>query len=136
MVNFSANSRPSATLFLAMETESPAQTFRVTADYQVTDRNPLVLAEGDFVRLGRPDAGWPGWIWVSAIDGRGSHVPEDILIPGADGTAEVTRPFHARDLSVVREETVESLREVKGWHWCRNAQGAEGWLPAYLLRPQ
>jgi hypothetical protein len=61
-------------------------------------------------------------------------VPEDILTPKEDGTAEVIRPFYARDLSVVREEAVESLREVKGWHWCRNAQGEEGWLPAYLLR--
>jgi hypothetical protein len=109
-------------------------TFLATADYQVTDRNPLVLEAGDVVRMGRPDVGWPGWVWVSAIDGRGSHVPEDILSPKEDGTAEVLRPFYARDLSVVREEAVESLREVKGWHWCRNAQGEEGWLPAYLLR--
>ncbi|MEQ1842087.1 MAG: hypothetical protein ABL994_16905, partial [Verrucomicrobiales bacterium] len=110
--------------------ETTAQTFRATADYQVTDRNPLVLEEGDFVRMGRPDPGWPGWVWVSAIDGRGSHVPEDILVPFEDGTARVDRSFHARDLSVVREETVESLREVKGWHWCRNDRGDEGWLPA------
>ena len=109
-------------------------TFQATADYQVTDRNPLVLEAGDVVRMGRPDVGWPGWVWVSAIDGRGSHVPEDILSPKEDGTAEVLRPFYARDLSVVREEAVESLREVKGWHWCRNAKGEEGWLPAYLLR--
>ncbi len=108
--------------------------FQATSDYQVTDRNPLVLAAGDAVRVGRPDPGWPGWVWVSGIDGRGSHVPEEILAAREDGTAEVLRSFQARDLSVVRDEAVESLREVKGWHWCRNERGEEGWLPAYLLR--
>jgi hypothetical protein len=108
----------------------------------VTDRNPLELRAGDRVRVGRPDAGWPGWIWVTAADGRGSHVPEDLLepVPDADGDdfqagmARVRRDFHARDLSVRKDETVESLREVRGWHWCRTASGEEGWLPAYLLR--
>ena len=46
----------------------------------------------------------------------------------------VTQPFHARDLTVKKGDTIESLREVKGWHWCKNAT-TEGWLPAYLLRP-
>jgi hypothetical protein len=109
-------------------------TLQATSDYHVTDRNPLVLEEGDVVRLGSPDPGWPGWVWVSTIDGRGSHVPDDHLRPQGNGTAEVLRPFHARDLSVVRNEAVESLREVRGWHWCRNERGEEGWLPAYLLR--
>ncbi len=115
-------------------TSSERPRFVATSDYRVTDRNPLVLEEGDVIRVGRPDAGWPGWIWVTAISGRGSHVPEDILDPLGDGTARVIKPFHARDLSVAKGEAVESLREVKGWHWCRNESGEEGWLPEYLLR--
>ncbi|MBX7208900.1 MAG: hypothetical protein K1X78_11340 [Verrucomicrobiaceae bacterium] len=110
------------------------RTFLANADYQVIDRAPLVLQAGERVRIGRRDSDWPGWIWVTAINGRGSYVPEDILTPGDDGTAEVRLPFHARDLSVVKDEPVTSVREVQGWHWCRNEDGEEGWLPAYLLR--
>jgi len=115
---------------------SPASRFHAASDYRVTDRNPLELHAGDRVRVGRPDAGWPGWIWVTASDGRGSHVPEDLLDAEdpESGMARVRRDFHARDLSVRKDEAVESLREVRGWHWCRNLSGEEGWLPAYLLR--
>lgn len=108
--------------------------FITTADYEVIDRAPLVLAAGERVRLGQRDADWPGWIWVTSISGRGSYVPEEMLAKAEDGTAEVRQPFHARDLSVVKDESVTSLREVKGWHWCRNEDGEEGWLPSYLLR--
>lgn len=110
------------------------RSFIANADYQVIDRAPLVLGIGDRVRVGKADPDWPGWIWVTAIDGRGSYVPEEILSLKDDGTAEVHQPFHARDLSVVKDEPVISVREVKGWHWCRNEDGEEGWLPAYLLR--
>jgi hypothetical protein len=105
-----------------------------TADYEVIDRAPLTLVVGDLVRPGQADTDWPGWVWVTAITGRGSYVPEEILNPQPDGTARVTQPFHARDLTVKKGDTIESLREVKGWHWCKNAT-TEGWLPAYLLRP-
>ena len=103
------------------------------ADYEVIDRSPLLLETGERVRVGKRDADWPGWVWVTAISGRGSYVPEDHLDLADDGTARVLHRFHARDLSVVKGERVESLREVKGWHWCRNEDGEEGWLPAYLL---
>lgn len=112
----------------------PDRPFIANADYEVIDRSPLVLAIGDHVRLGQRDSDWPGWIWATAINGRGSYVPEDILTVASDGTARVDQAFHARDLTVVKEEIVVSLREVKGWHWCRNAHEGEGWLPAYLLR--
>lgn len=109
--------------------------FVATADYEVIDRAPLVLAIGDKVRLGNPDADWPGWIWVTTLDGRGSYVPQDHLQKGDDGVTTVCTAFHARDLSVQRGDPVTSLREVKGWHWCRRDDGSEGWLPSYLLRP-
>jgi hypothetical protein len=109
--------------------------YLATADYEVIDRAPLTLEAGDVVRHGQADTDWPGWVWVTAITGRGSYVPEDLLCLLTDGTARVTQPFHARDLTVKKGDSIESLREVKGWHWCRNPQGAEGWLPAYLLRP-
>ena len=107
--------------------------FRANADYTVIDRAPLSLLPGQSVRLGRRDADWPGWIWVTTDDGRGSYVPDEVVQATSGDQATVLQAFQAHDLSVKKQETVTSVREVKGWHWCRNEAGGEGWLPAYLL---
>jgi hypothetical protein len=109
-------------------------TWIATSDYEVIDRSPLSLETGEVVKVGPPDSDWPGWTWVVAPSGRGSHVPDDLLTPLPDGTARITSPFQARDLSVRKGQRVTALREVKGWLWCQSASGEEGWLPSYLLK--
>jgi hypothetical protein len=107
--------------------------YSANTNYTVLDRSPLSLDAGDTVTTGPRDKSWLGWIWVSTADGRGSYVPEDILeITGS--TARLLAPFSARDLSVTKGEPVTALREVKGWLWCRKADGTEGWLPEFVLR--
>jgi hypothetical protein len=108
------------------------KTYTANTNYTVVDRSPLHLQYGDTVTVGPRDQSWPGWIWVTTADGRGSYVPEDIL-EHDDGTALVRIAFSARDLSVTKGETVTGLREVKGWLWCRNSAGEEGWLPEFVL---
>jgi hypothetical protein len=109
------------------------KTYTANTNYTVLDRSPLTISAGDTVTVGPRDKSWEGWIWVSTADGRGSYVPEEILeITGA--SAVVKTAFSARDLSVQHGEQVTALREVKGWLWCRNADGAEGWLPEFVLR--
>lgn len=113
---------------------SHSYTHRANSDYTVVDRNPLQINVGDLVSLGPVDTAWPGWVWVISADGRGSHVPEDHLKMIGEKSAEVTRAFSARDLSVSRHEPIMALREVKGWLWCMNSQGEEGWLPEFVLQ--
>jgi hypothetical protein len=107
--------------------------YTANTNYTVVDRSPLHIEAGDNVTVGPRDKSWPGWIWVSTSEGRGSYVPADILeIDGA--TARVRTAFSARDLTVKQGERVEALREVSGWLWCRNEAGVEGWLPEFVLR--
>ena len=108
--------------------------FTANTNYTVVDRCPLSIQAGDTVAVGVRDKSWPGWIWVSTKDGRGSYVPEDILKITGD-SARVLIAFNSRDLSVIRGESISSLREVKGWLWCRNTANKEGWLPEFVLRP-
>jgi hypothetical protein len=110
-----------------------AKIYTANSDYLVVDRSPLQLAAGDSVVLGPKDAAWPGWIWATGKDGRGSFVPEDHLAITGE-KAEVLKPFNARDLSVKKGDTVEALREVSGWLWCQNSTGEEGWLPTFVLK--
>lgn len=107
--------------------------FTANTNYTVVDRSPLSIQAGDTVAVGPRDKSWPGWIWVSTEDGRGSYVPEDILEVNG-GSAEVLTGFSSRDLSVQQGEKVAALREVSGWLWCRNAAGEEGWLPEFVLK--
>lgn len=109
------------------------KSYTANTNYTVVDRSPLHLQYGDTVTAGPRDKSWPGWIWVTTADGRGSYVPEDILDYDTD-VPTVRTAFSARDLSVTQGETVTALREVKGWLWCRNAAGQEGWLPEFVLR--
>ena len=111
------------------------RTYIVTADYTVIDRAPLALEKGELVRVGKRDADWPGWVWVTRKDGRGSYVPEEVLQSPKEDESQVREAFKAHDLSVKRNDGVTSLREVKGWHWCSDADSNEGWLPSYLLVP-
>ena len=107
--------------------------YMANSDYTVVDRSPLQLAVGDTVTPGPRDRSWPGWVWVTAADGRGSYVPEEILLLREDGSVQVRQAFNARDLSVQKGEVVQALREVRGWLWCRNGAGEEGWLPEFVL---
>ena len=106
--------------------------YTANTNYTVVDRSPLHLREGDTVTTGPRDKSWPGWIWVSTGEGRGSYVPEEILAISGD-SAKVVSAFSARDLSVKTGERVTALRVVSGWLWCRNEGGEEGWLPEFVL---
>lgn len=103
------------------------------ADYTVVDRSPVCLKVGETVELGMEDKVWSGWVWAANEEGRGTYVPVTSLERTGDDRALVVEEFQAVDLSLKKGEEVTALREVCGWFWCRNAVGAEGWVPDYVL---
>ncbi len=105
-----------------------------TINYEVSDTRPFHLNPGQRVVCGPRDTAWPGWIWVTLENGQSGWVPEEVLKRGEGAEAVVSGGFEARELSVAKGEQVTSLRTLHGWHWCRRANGAEGWLPGYLLK--
>ncbi|MCH7228302.1 SH3 domain-containing protein [Haloferula sp. A504] len=109
--------------------------FVANADYEERDANPIRLRAGQEVTVGPADRAWPGWVW--AIDGedRGGYVPEEILEPHGEGRFSAMEDFDPTVLVVKRWDELESLRQIHGWHWCRNAGGQEGWVADYLMRP-
>lgn len=110
-----------------------APRFIANADYEVIDRTPLRLNAGDPVEPGPHDPAWPGWTAAATACGRRTYVPDDHLVRHNDGTWRLGADFDATDLSLARGQSVEALREVGGWFWCRAEDGREGWVPAYLL---
>jgi len=105
------------------------------SDYEETDSDPIRLNPGDEVRVGPADRTWPGWVWASDTLGRDGYVPEEILKPLGAEKFEATAAFDPTVLKIRRGDRLESLRQIHGWHWCRNEAGGEGWVAGYLLRP-
>lgn len=110
--------------------------FTANADYQETDTDPLRLAPGDEVAAGPADRAWPGWIWATDAHGNDGYLPEEILEPLGDGRFRARESFDPTVLTIRRGDPLESLRQIHGWHWCRDARGNEGWVAGYLLRPE
>jgi len=109
--------------------------FTANADYAESDRDPLRLAAGDEVTVGPADHAWPGWVWATDRHGRHGYVPEEILEPLGNGRLAARDAFDPTVLTVRRGDLLDSLRQIHGWHWCRNLHGLEGWVAGYLLRP-
>ncbi len=109
--------------------------FTANADYEEKDSQPLRLECGDIVRTGPADHAWPGWIWASDDHGCSGYVPQELLEKIDDDRAKATDAFDPTVLTIRRGNRLESLRQIHGWHWCRNEHGAQGWVAGYLLRP-
>jgi hypothetical protein len=109
--------------------------FIANADYEEKDSHPLHLAPGDEVTVGPVDRAWPGWVWAEGDGDRDGYVPEEILEPLGEGRYAATAAFDPTTLVVRRGDELESLKQIHGWHWCRNAAGSQGWVAGYLLKP-
>jgi hypothetical protein len=110
-------------------------TFSANSDYEEKDSDPLHLQPGDRIRAGAADRTWPGWVWARDSKGNDGYVPEEILQPLGDGLFQATAAFDPTVLTIRRGDHLQSLRQIHGWHWCRNESGGEGWVAGYLLRP-
>lgn len=109
--------------------------FVANADYEEKDSEPLFLKPGDEVNVGPTDRVWPGWVWAVDHNGRNGYVPEEILEPLGEGRFAALEAFDPTVLTVRRGDSLESLRQIHGWHWCQNNAGSEGWVAGYLLKP-
>ena len=90
---------------------------------------------GDEVAVGERSAEWPEFVFVRAEAGSG-WVPARYHA-GRGGRAEAVSPYDATGLATEAGETLEVLDGdlLSGWLWCRDGEGAEGWVPIATLTP-
>ncbi|MBC8126889.1 MAG: hypothetical protein H8M99_07065 [Gloeobacteraceae cyanobacterium ES-bin-144] len=110
-------------------------TFTANADYEEKDTDPIRLESGDEVTTGHHDHAWPGWVWATDIHGNDGYVPQEILAALENGHFIAKASFDPTVLTIKRGDRIHSIRQIHGWHWCRNARAEEGWVAGYLLRP-
>lgn len=107
---------------------------RISTEYKVEYSDPIQVASGERVNVGREDDAFPGWKWCKARDGREGWVPVELL--SNEGTeAVVLDNYSARELAVQPGEEVVVEDARHGWLLVRNADGEHGWIPESHTEP-
>ena len=109
--------------------------FTANADYEDNNSEAMHLVAGQEVTSGPADRTWPGWIWARDSNGRMGYIPAEILEPLGEDRWAASEDFDPTVLKIQRGDEITSLKQIHGWHWCKNEAGAEGWIAGYLLRP-
>ncbi|WP_349309157.1 SH3 domain-containing protein [Microbacterium sp. MM2322] len=99
------------------------------ADHEPPERPPLQVGVGDRVDAGARDDEWPAFVFVTAAGGTG-WVPARYIEDGVVVTAYDTTELRALAGDIV--EVIVDDPESE-WAWCRDARGAEGWIPHRAL---
>lgn len=107
---------------------------KVTKAYDVVYPDAIKVQKGARLSVLREETNpaWAGWLWCRSDDGQEGWISKDFLeIDGRN--AVMTRDYDAREVSVRPEETVQVLKEERGWSWVRKTDGSEGWIPTENL---
>jgi uncharacterized protein YcsI (UPF0317 family) len=101
---------------------------RVATAYTAAHSDPITFAPGDVLRLGARDMEWPEFTWCTAPNGTSGWVHDSFYVRhGRTGVASLR--YSAKELTVERGDVLMIQDERGGWSWCRNQQGAYGWIP-------
>jgi hypothetical protein len=113
--------------------DEPIRKVRVTASRPRDHIETIKVRAGEWVGVGHRNQTYPEFVWGSAGHGPGGWVPEAYLeyISPTEGKAK--RDYDAGQLTVVEGETLDVIDELDRWLRCRNAKGAEGWVPAQIV---
>ncbi|MDF1594761.1 MAG: SH3 domain-containing protein [Acidimicrobiia bacterium] len=106
----------------------------VTEAWTSTYDDPIVVAPGEHVSVGRRDVAWPGFVWCIGSGGEEGWVPEEALMFEGDSSAIVARSYDAQELTVRVGDSVRATESIAGWTWCEGDDGRAGWVPDRCLR--
>jgi len=99
----------------------------------IPERPPLQLQAGDVVQVGERDSTWPAFVYVTCDRGEGWVPARNLVETG--GRVVVQTRYDTTELPTSIGEVLEVVErdDESGWLWCRNEQGAEGWVPLSTL---
>ena len=101
----------------------------VTNDYICAYPVPIELKVGEDVLVSHCDLEWQGWIWVTGASGISGWVPQQILSFIDEIHAKSLENYIARELSVVKGDSLHVEQLLNGWYWVRNIADQTGWVP-------
>ncbi len=107
---------------------------RVLRAHRPGPGEPLRAGRGAVLTWEPRPTEWPGWLWVTAADGRTGWAPASWLELVGD-RCRLTRDYDATELSVDPGDRFSVELEESGWAWGEGASGARGWVPLSCLAP-
>lgn len=98
--------------------------------------NPIHFQSGDLVDVGIKDGDFPGWIWVTTLDGNQGWAPIQYLrMEANDKSAVATQSYSAQELDTKIGKVLRLHGELNGWGWVENEDHAFGWVPMDSIQP-
>lgn len=97
--------------------------------------HPISFKKGEWLRTGRRDTEFEGWIWVTTDDGNEGWAPLRYLEmqEGSDQTL-AKRDYTARELDTGVGEELTLHYELDEWGWVEKRDGSCGWVPLKTTR--
>ena len=89
---------------------------------------------GDSLAVGHRNRQHPAFVWCATEDGHHGWVPEEFIEMTGQRSALARRAYDSAHLTVAEDENLHVLEQVDDYLLCRNAAGAEGWVPAACVR--
>ena len=82
-----------------------------------------------------PDGPFPNWVYCSSDKtSKSGWVPIGILEISGDA-ATTTEDYTSEEMAVAAGDTVDTIRELNGWFWCRRvSDDKEAWVDKGNLR--
>jgi hypothetical protein len=108
------------------------KTTQVRVGYTSAYPDALVVRRGARLTVEPRLPAYPGWVWCRDPDGTGAWVPEAFL-EITSGVALINTDYDSTELTVEPGDSVQVLRIVAGWAWCRHGDDRHGWLPVGSL---
>lgn len=98
--------------------------------------NPINLQAGDRVQVGKTDANFPGWIWVTTADGNQGWAPVQYFqVDNSGNVAIALKSYSAQELNTRVGEILTLSYELNGWGWVENEEHSSGWVPMENIQP-
>ena len=87
----------------------------VVEAWHPADRKPLILKEGDHVKVGHHDTEWTAYRWCTGDDGTSGWVPLDYLVIDEYGGGTVTVDYRLVRLELI-DRSDENPADLR-WVW-------------------
>ena len=122
-----------------MKTDYNGQMNTFSNKVRVTTSRPcdhvvtIHMRPGDVVGVGHRNQQYPEFLWCASEDGHQGWVAESYLEITSEKEAVAQREYDAAQLTVIEGELLDVLDQQGAFVLCRNAVGAQGWVPASIL---
>jgi hypothetical protein len=117
-----------------MTTEPQRRRVGVAASCTREQVQEIRVRAGDSLAVGHRNQQHPAFVWCATEDGHHGWVPEDYIERTGERSAVARREYDSTHLTVSEDEALDVLEQVDDYLLCRNAVGAEGWVPVACVR--